>query len=255
MKEEPFTGGNLSGAVRVGDTVRRKAGPWTSSVHALLRHLRASGFDAAPLPLGLDEQGRETLEYIDGYAHPGWPEPMPEWMWNERCLSGAARLLRRYHDAVATFVPPADARWRMVTPTAHTLISHNDWAPYNAVFRARRPTVMIDWDLAAPANREWDLVASAYHWVPLYASWEMTSLTERAARFGRFCDAYGSREHTGLIALLGRQLAFVGDFIEEQAASGDAGFAKLAGWGLRAGLLRDAEFLEDNRDLFERARR
>ncbi|TMD54628.1 MAG: aminoglycoside phosphotransferase family protein, partial [Chloroflexi bacterium] len=39
MLEEPFFGGNMSDATRVGDTVRRRAGPWTPAVHALLRFL------------------------------------------------------------------------------------------------------------------------------------------------------------------------------------------------------------------------
>jgi hypothetical protein len=36
-------GGNAGGAVRVGDTVRRTAGPWTPAVHALLAHLAGKG--------------------------------------------------------------------------------------------------------------------------------------------------------------------------------------------------------------------
>src|SRR5260221_6573384 len=60
--EIPLAGGNMSsGVVRVGDTVRRPAGPWTPAVHALLAHLHAVGFDGAPRPLGVDERGREVL--------------------------------------------------------------------------------------------------------------------------------------------------------------------------------------------------
>jgi hypothetical protein len=36
--------------VRVDDTVRRPSGPWTDSVHQLLRHIREHGFDLAPEP-------------------------------------------------------------------------------------------------------------------------------------------------------------------------------------------------------------
>ena len=41
--EIPLDGGNAGGAVRVGDTVRRAAGPWTPAVHALLAHLADHG--------------------------------------------------------------------------------------------------------------------------------------------------------------------------------------------------------------------
>jgi hypothetical protein len=51
----------LTEVERVGDTIRRGTGPWTPAVHALLRHLEAVGFDAAPRVLGFDEQGREVL--------------------------------------------------------------------------------------------------------------------------------------------------------------------------------------------------
>ncbi|MFE7134272.1 hypothetical protein ACFVIM_25780 [Streptomyces sp. NPDC057638] len=58
--EEPPYGGNVSaGVVRVGDTVRRPAGPWTPAVHAVLTQLHQMGFRAAARPLGVDDQGRE----------------------------------------------------------------------------------------------------------------------------------------------------------------------------------------------------
>ena len=50
-QEIPLHGGNVSTVVRVGDTVRRNAGPWTPSVHALLRHLEYVGFTGAPRAL------------------------------------------------------------------------------------------------------------------------------------------------------------------------------------------------------------
>jgi len=62
MTEEPLPGGNTTrGVVRIGDTVRRPAGPWTPAVHALLDHLQAVGFRGAPRAHGLDDKGREVL--------------------------------------------------------------------------------------------------------------------------------------------------------------------------------------------------
>jgi hypothetical protein len=65
MVDERLPGGNAGGATRVGDTVRRNAGPWTPAVHSLLRHLQSKGFDGAPLPLGIDDQGREILTFLE----------------------------------------------------------------------------------------------------------------------------------------------------------------------------------------------
>jgi hypothetical protein len=55
VEEQPLNG-NQSAAVRIGDTLRRRAAYWTPAVHALLEHLRSEGFDAAPEPLGMDER-------------------------------------------------------------------------------------------------------------------------------------------------------------------------------------------------------
>lgn len=74
MREEVSLGGNLNQAVRVGDTVRRRAGPWTPAVHSLLRYLEQAGFEA-PRVLGIDEQGREILGYIAGESYAGARSP------------------------------------------------------------------------------------------------------------------------------------------------------------------------------------
>ena len=53
---------------RRGDVVIRDAGPWTPAVHALRRHLDDAGFPSAPRVVGsgFEENGRETLTFIDG---------------------------------------------------------------------------------------------------------------------------------------------------------------------------------------------
>ena len=56
----------MIGAVRVGNTVRKPAGPWTPTIQALLRHLRTTGFEYAPEPLGVDGAGREMVAFIEG---------------------------------------------------------------------------------------------------------------------------------------------------------------------------------------------
>jgi hypothetical protein len=48
--EEVLPGGNMGGAVRVADTVRRPAGPWSPTVQRLLVHLREQGVTWAPAP-------------------------------------------------------------------------------------------------------------------------------------------------------------------------------------------------------------
>jgi hypothetical protein len=251
VREEPFIGGNLSDATRVGDTVRRRAGPWTPAVHALLRFLERAGFEA-PRPRGIDERGREMLDYIDGDAHPGWPDPVPDWVMDDDHLAAGARLLRRYHDLVEGFEQPAGARWRLVAPTAREIICHNDWAPWNALFRERRLAVMLDWDLAGPGSRIWDVANSAYCWVPLLSESKGFTIDERARRLRSFCDAYGLSERAPLLGVLRERTLFVGEVIAEQARLGDKGFAKLANWDVPARMKRDAVYLDQHRVVLER---
>jgi hypothetical protein len=253
MEEVPFVGGNISASVRAGDTVRRRAGPWTPAVQALLGHLQRAGFDAAPAPLGTDEKGREVLAFVPGDVHVGWPEPMPAWMYEDDApLIAAAKLLRRYHDSVQDFLPPPDARWRVVAPGKHEVICHNDWAPYNAVFRERVPIVMLDWDMAGPGSRAWDVACSAFAWVPLSPK-KLAHLTadQKAQRFARFCEAYASGIDRGeVLDTLVERLRFFADFIQAEADAGDPGFKKLADWDVPTRLRADADLLRQQRPVF-----
>ena len=107
--EQPLRGGGTAPASRVGTTVRRQTGPWTPAVHALLRYLEDVGFDGAPRVHGIDEQGREVLTFIGGEdGHHARKAALHD----DRTLAEVGRMIRRYHDAVAGFVPPVDAAWR-----------------------------------------------------------------------------------------------------------------------------------------------
>ena len=66
MTEEILEGGGVNVVTRIGSTVRRPVQPWTAAVHVLLRHLADVGFDGAPRVLGVDDQGREILDYLAG---------------------------------------------------------------------------------------------------------------------------------------------------------------------------------------------
>jgi hypothetical protein len=75
-EEEPLAGGvdNAGAVVRVDDTVRRPGGPAAAQVRLFLTHLHEVGFTGAPRFRGLDEHGREILDYLDGdVAIPPYP--------------------------------------------------------------------------------------------------------------------------------------------------------------------------------------
>jgi hypothetical protein len=196
----------MTGVVREGETRRRAAGPWTPSVQALLAHVRARGVDWVPEPFGLDEQGREVVGFLAGDVH-GYP--LPAWMWDDAVLVAAARRLRVYHDATAGF-PRSGRTWRLAGHAPEEVVCHNDFAPYNFVFRGRELVGVIDFDTASPGPRAWDLAYLAYRLVPLTAPGNPDALAssadERRRRLERLCTAYGRADPADVIAILPARL-------------------------------------------------
>jgi Ser/Thr protein kinase RdoA (MazF antagonist) len=252
VHEEVSLGGNLNQAVRVGDTVRRRAGPWTPAVHALLRYLERAGFEA-PRVRGIDEQGREVLDYIPGEAFAGGTVAVPDRVFDEDHLVAAARLMRRYHDVVAAFTPPPNAQWRLVAPTEHELICHNDWSPWNALFRDERLAMMLDWDLAGPGSRLWDVANAAACWVTLISEAKLFDLAQRAQRLRLFCDAYGLEDRSQLLSTIRLRTDHVARFIEARARAGEPGFTTLMEWDTPAKMANDIAYIDEHRATFERA--
>jgi Phosphotransferase enzyme family len=215
-------------AIRVGDTMRRPAQPWSASVQAVLAHLQAAGVTCVPRPLGFDELGRDLVGYVPGAV---WDYPLPELVWRDSTLVGAARLLRRCHDATTSFEAPADARWMLAMPAdlPVEVVCHNDFAAYNVVFGDEGPIGVIDWETAAPGARVWDVAYAAYRFVPLScdAPAELGTVATQARRLALFCDAYGLDRPSCRILLptVIRRVEAVRDLIVSEAAAGSAVFA------------------------------
>jgi aminoglycoside phosphotransferase (APT) family kinase protein len=119
---------------------------------------------------------------------------MPEWVWADPVLTRAARLLRRLHDATEGFDRPG-AVWRLATHAPAEVVCHNDFAPYNLVFRHRAPVAVIDFDTSSPGPRAWDLAYVAYRLVPLTGPANPDAPAspepERARRLALLCAGYG----------------------------------------------------------------
>jgi hypothetical protein len=199
MQEEALGGGNMTAVARVGDTVRRTSGAWTATVHRLLAHVRKRDLLWAPEPLGFDERGREILSFIPGDV----PHDMPAWVWSGVALGDVARALRSWHDATVGF-DLTGAVWNLPARTPHEVICHNDFAPYNCVFRAGRFAGAIDFDMCAPGPRLWDIAYTAYRFIPLLpppdaGAGERSPFTAAAAmdRLDVFLDAYAAGSSLG----------------------------------------------------------
>lgn len=201
LPEVPLVGGDVTeGLVRVGDTIRRPWDPHAPLVRAVLRHLETVGFDGAPRFLGVDARGREVLSFLPGQVA---GRPRPGWFRDRERLASVARLLSRYHAAVASFVVPAPATGSWDPPglpadvpelsEPEELLCHRDITAENVVFRDGVAVGLIDFDLARPGSRLLDVVNAVTHWGQLTHPEDrdppMTD-SEVFARCRVFVDAY-----------------------------------------------------------------
>lgn len=227
--EEVLEGGGTTAVIRIGRTVRRPLRPWSTAVHRLLEHLRAAGFTGAPRFLGIDGDGREILDFIEGeVGH----HPLPEHARGEEALSSVAELLRSYHDATVTLADRRPGGWQFPPIEPVEVVCHGDFAPYNCVYADGRAIAMIDFDAARLGPRAWDLAYALYRFSPLMDPTNpdafITSPREQAERARIFLDAYGcsreQREH--VVAILDTRLRSLTTFIQEAAAAGDPNFRR-----------------------------
>ncbi|TDD26992.1 aminoglycoside phosphotransferase family protein [Kribbella turkmenica] len=182
-----LTGGRLTkGVVRVGDTVRRPASPFTGD---LLKLLEERGLHIVPRHLGQDEEGRDILTYLDGWV------PTKFQPWADEQVAAAGRLLRAFHDTT-----------RGSRLAGHReVVCHHDPGPNNFVFRDGQPVAMIDFDLAEPGDALEDIGYAAWTWC--IAS--KRPLESQPAQVNVLVDAYGLTgppRHAVVDAILERQL-------------------------------------------------
>jgi len=217
---EPLPGGNVGGAVRIGDSVRRPTGFWTPAVHAVLAHLAESGVPAVPRVRGVDRRGREVLDYL-----PGEVIDVDHEQLSEARLASLGRWLARLHAAVAGFSHAGP--WRFFAVAEPTLISHNDVAPYNIAFAGDEVSGVFDWDFAGPTTAEHDLGHTAWSAIPLFRP---IPAEEAARRLKLFADSYGIAAETVLDAVEPRvRLGIEG--IATGIAAGDPGMLNLSAVG------------------------
>lgn len=222
-------GGNENVVVQVGDTVRRPVHPWTPAVHALLRQLEAAGFAESPRVLGVDDQGREALTMIPGEVgnYPTSPA-----MQTEASLMACAWLLRRYHEAATVQPGWGELPWRYrdPDPARWEVICHSDVAPYNIVYQEGTPVGLIDFDVAGPGPRMWDIAYAAFRLAPLSSDAGCIGLgfsepPDRIGRLARFLDAYGLDDRSGLLEMAITRIERLRDDILARAAAGDPSVA------------------------------
>jgi hypothetical protein len=195
VDEQPLAGGiaNAGRVVRVGPHVLRPSNPHSASIHAYLRAVKLAGFEGASSPVGIDEDGRERLVFIDGEVARA---PYPNWSQSDTALASIACLLRSLHDAARGF-DPRGLTWNdaLADPVGGTLVCHNDVELSNVVFRDGVAVALLDFEFAAPGRPVYDVAQLARLCVPIDDGFDQARLgwrpADRPARLRLVADAYG----------------------------------------------------------------
>lgn len=236
----------------MGDTVRREIKQDNSKIHKLLEHLENKGFCYAPKFLGIDEKGREILSFIEGEAG---NYPLKEYMWSDGVLREIAKILRQYHDAVSDF--PLSDEWKPIdnTPSNIEVVCHNDFAIYNLIFNHEKPVGIIDFDVAAPGPRLWDIAYTLYTCIPLSRVYQIETgkavyykRTHDAEHFKRrielFFETYGVKGmEDGYLEMVLLRLEGLCKYMKRKAGEGDIAFQKMIDEGHLEHYQLDIEFI------------
>lgn len=230
-------GGNVGGAVRVGDTVRRPTGPWTPAVHDLLGFLHRARLDLIPDVLGFDDQGREVLSFLPGHGFDVNTSTV-----SDSLLRQGAGWLRRFHDIVRNYRPAGEVTWRNATARLgpDEIICHHDPAAYNWVVDGDRLTGIVDWDMAGPGRPIDDVAMMAWNSVPLFGQ---MSPSDMARRLTTMSEQYGSLTAAEILAHVDVRMTSAAERIAAGQRRGDQGMLNLAKIGEPAATLERLEEL------------
>lgn len=217
--------GAVSGATRIGRTVRRPTGAWTPAVHELLTYLHDNGLRGIPQLHGIDDEGREVLEYVEGRG-----VPIDREIVLDTVLTEAVVWLRDFHDLVEGFRPSEPRIWRGGTREVadDEIICHHDPGAYNWIIQSGHFVAMIDWDMAGPGRPIEDLAFLAWTAIPLYREIPVEDVVRR---LDLLVEAYGEWGPMTVLDAVVTRMSAASDRIEAGQARGDQGFVNLASVG------------------------
>jgi hypothetical protein len=241
-QEEQLHGGFINEVVRVGDTVRRAGSQVSDFAPRLLRFLEGRDWTGAPRYLGVDEQGRQILGFIEGIVPTG--DVVPEAFKADESLSAVARMVREFHDLTAGSDLAGDEE----------VVCHNDLSPKNTVYREQGgvmlPVAFIDWDIAEPGARIHDIAMVCWKYLDLGES--VADIGTCAHKMRLVCDAYGLDDRSGLMdAIIWWQESTIWG-IEYGADKGTEALIKLRDGGFAEEIRRNVEWVREHRAGLER---
>ncbi len=243
--EEILEGGNVNSVVRVEDTVRRDMCDSSPNIHYLLKFLEEHNYDYAPQFIGIDENKRETLSFIEGVAGNDYDLP---YIWSDENLITVASKLKEFHDITSQFISLNDV-WALSCPDDHEVICHNDFAPYNTIYRDEKAVGIIDFDACSAGSRRWDIAYSLFCFAPLTSD-EYDSKRDRdkiKRRVKLFCESYGYEDIPDILETVVKRVEYMISFIDEQASLGAEAFVKIKAEGHGEYYMRQLDFIKSEK--------
>jgi len=230
--EEGLAGGvaNAGRVTRDGAYVFRPSNAHSASIHAFLAALRGAGFEGASVPVGIGDDGRERLLFIEGEVP---LPPFPPWSQSDTALASVATLLLGLHLASGAFSPEG-LSWshEMADPDGGSIVCHNDVCLENVVFRDGVAVGLLDFDFAAPGRPVYDLAQMARMCVPIDDDLSATRLgwvvPDRPARLRLVADVYGlgREDRLELLGIVARSMERGGEFVRRRVERGDPNFVR-----------------------------
>jgi hypothetical protein len=200
-------------ALRSEGGVHRTQVPSSVTVHAFMRHLQAVGFQGAPRVIGIDDEDREILSFIEGevLACPSWqfgqPGASPDWARSGDVLVGVALLLRDLHGA-----RPASFRWHRSGATTTGPGFSRDrssatgtWVPITpCIETGSQPVALIDWDEIRPNEAHIEFGMAIWKYVALgtdgfFAASEWPDRPDLARRLALFAESDGITDRNSVL--------------------------------------------------------
>ncbi len=233
MDEELLHGGvaNAGAVVRVGSHVLRPANAHSAAIHRTLSALRSTGFEGASNPVGIDADGRERLEFIEGDVP---LPPYPEWVRSDEALASVAKLMRGLHDAsIAVDLTTGTWSGEMSDPRGGPVLCHNDVCLENVVFSDGLAIAFLDFDFAAPGRRVFDIASFARMCVPIDDEINAGRLgwagEDQPRRLRLVADAYGldADDRVELVKIIDKSIELGGEFVRRRVEAGEPGFVKM----------------------------
>jgi len=191
--ETVLSGGRFAQPVRRGNEVHRTAVRGASNIHPLLDHFATRSCPLTPRVRGTSaDRTHEALSWLPNRSRPTDDRARPI-----RTGTGQRRPRHPHRPRRCRRVHPTTRRQladrHPRRPGPPELIGHRDLGSWNILFDGPDVVGIIDWDLAGPTTRAFDLAIAAHSFVPLHPTgdlpaWGWPTEPDLAA----FAAAYGT---------------------------------------------------------------